>query len=111
MTSHDSPFTPEQLEMLRRIVADANEASERSQRLGMESAQALLRAVEEIGLRLFSLMGLLIRKGVISSTELEGFETEIASGLEVDKAVDPEVAAVFDELRQLQDELRRRWHR
>jgi hypothetical protein len=106
----DTPFTREQQEFLRgilsEIVKEVNKANHGQRLATIEADEVLLRAIHAVSTELYGVIGLLIKKGLVTSVELEQQERENAAHLEVEKALNPELRGLFERLKGLQDEVR-----
>ena len=106
----DTPFTRAQQEFLRgilsEIVKEVNKANQGQRLATIEADEVLLRAIHAVSTELYGVIGLLIKKGLVTSVELEQQERENAAHLEVEKALNPELRGLFERLKGLQDEVR-----
>ena len=75
------PFTPEQKVILRIVMRE-------------------LKPLWEMVLRIGAIRNALVGKGVITVEELEVARKEIEAGLEVEKTLDPEFRAAWEDLRR-----------
>ena len=84
------PFTLEQLEFLRGIlsgvVKEASQATKGQRLAAIQSHEVLLQAIHDVSTELSGVVGVLIKKGLVTSPELEQQERENAAQLEVEKA-------------------------
>jgi hypothetical protein len=110
MTETGTPFTPEELEFLRGIlsgiVKQMSHANKGQRLVAIESDEVLLQAIHDVGTELHGVVGLLIKKGLVTGAELEEQERENAAQLEVEKALNPELRGLFEKLSSLRDQVR-----
>jgi hypothetical protein len=108
MTEAGMPFTLEQLEFLRGIlsgiVKEASQANKGQRLAAIQSDEVLLQAIHDVSTELSGVVGVLIKKGLVTSSELEQQERENAAQLEVEKA-HPELRRLFEKLKGLQSQV------
>lgn len=72
------------------------------------AGQALLEALYEVQAEVQALILLLVMKGIISPAELDAAIQNSREAMDVEKTVNPEIAASYAELNRLAEERRRR---
>ena len=109
MTEAGMPFTLEQLEFLRGIlsgiVKEASQANKGQRLAAIQSDEVLLQAIHDVSMELSGVVGVLIKKGLVTSSELEQQERENTAQLEVEKALNPELRGLFEKLRALRNQV------
>ncbi len=110
MTETGTPFTLEQLEFLRGIlsgiVKQMSHTNKGQQLVAIESDEVLLQAIHDVSTELSGVVGLLIKKGLVTGRELEEQERENAAQLEVEKTLNPELRGLFERLTALRSQVR-----
>lgn len=112
------PLTGDQHEALQRIMTDISEEVRKVHRRlaqGLErqldlthgTARVLLRLIESLRGEVHVLTWALRRKGLLTADDLANARAEMQAALEVERALDPEAAKAFDELKRAQEEFDR----